>query len=263
MSDQIDVSFQVTPIKRNEVGRAHHVFCDVTIQRDWDALIFQNYYTAAITISQEDSTRPSGYVPVLNNYQLMAKADIEENAQTWFSISKAQFNSNYHKGKQSLRITMFQPASMWQTYEIRQLRFIEITKQKSKDNDTYNIFSRAALDVAQLNDMIAFDFNILKEAAHSQESMVIPPDLDIRAFAELKKNEGIISRKKDKKKKGTGSAAAAAAAATAPPAPPAGVASTQDSASTGGDATPSGAGSITGSADASDADNNAPAVKVS
>jgi len=108
-------------------------FIDAPTPRDpMVALVFQNYYTASITISQALSlsstpSSPGGggggggatiFVPILENKVLMSDPYSEGEAQKWVTIYASEFNQHYVKGK-SLRISLVQPACSWILFEIK------------------------------------------------------------------------------------------------------------------------------------------------
>ena len=83
---------------------------------EFDSLVFQNFYTASISISQQVSA--GVFVVILESKQLMPDASCETGAQNWYSVSVSEFNDNYYKGR-SLRVFMIQPSALFSVYEIR------------------------------------------------------------------------------------------------------------------------------------------------
>jgi len=83
-----------------------------------EALVFQNFYTASISINMQ--TSPTTFVPILENHVIMEDPYSEENAQSSVTILASSFNERFEKGK-SLRITLVQPSTLWNSFEIRQL----------------------------------------------------------------------------------------------------------------------------------------------
>jgi len=92
-----------------------------------EALVFQNYYTASVSINMQ--TSPTTFVPILENKVIMANPYSEEDAQSCVTIMAKEFRDVYERGK-SLRITLFQPSNMWNTFEIR--NFVAIGKTSSQ-----------------------------------------------------------------------------------------------------------------------------------
>ena len=113
-----------TPVIRRDLHRPSLCYLDVTFldgsdsQLVLDALVFQNYYTASVSINMQ--TSPTTFIPILENKVIMANPYSEEGAQSSVTIFASEFHDNYERGK-SLRITLAQPATMWSTFEIRNL----------------------------------------------------------------------------------------------------------------------------------------------
>lgn len=113
-----------SPVVRRDTQRPSLCYLDVTFldghaQQDLDVLVFQNYYTASISINMQ--TSPTTFVPILENKVLMPNPHCEAGGQTWVAIKATEFNDKYEKGR-TLRIMLIQPATVWNTFEIRNCR---------------------------------------------------------------------------------------------------------------------------------------------
>ena len=114
----------VSPVIRRDSHRPSLCYLDITfldgkahdVTPDLDVIIFQNYYTASISVNMQSS--PSTFVPILESKTLMPNPHRETGGQTWFTISASEFNDKYEKGR-TLRIMLIQPATVWNTFEIR------------------------------------------------------------------------------------------------------------------------------------------------
>jgi hypothetical protein len=107
-----------------------------------DCIVFQNFYTSYISISQFKSTNLSilnyngnnnnnnnnnngTYITILEHYQLMKDSYSEQLSQSYFSINCKEFNNLYEKNlKYPLRITLFQPSPIWKSYEIQNIKLL-------------------------------------------------------------------------------------------------------------------------------------------
>ena len=120
------ISLFATPTIRRDLDRPSSCYVDVKIldqskAGEIEAIVFQNYYTASITISMAISDSvTSSYVNVLENRKLMQSPYYENGSQDWVTINMSEFNDNYIVGK-PLRIMLFQPSPSWINYEIKQI----------------------------------------------------------------------------------------------------------------------------------------------
>lgn len=184
---------------RKKLNKTKVVYMDVNFQNAaaadsnmMECLLLQNYYCSSITIMQQENG--SDYVPILENYVLMSNPHTEKDSQSWFSINTSQFNRNYVFGR-NLRFHMFQPDTIWQKFEIQNIRAVYKPKVAAlpplddcaEGLNPYNLFS-----------MINADWKILNEAAQAQENLVELPQLNI-TLAEFRKNVSKKAKKKDKK----------------------------------------------------------------
>lgn len=198
-ADYTDIAILKGPVIRKKLNKTKIVYVDVNFQNasaddanKMEFLILQNYYCSSITISQQ--TSGSEYIPILENYVLMGDAHTERDSQSWFTVSVTQFNSHYVYGR-NLRLSMFQPDSTWQKFEIQNIRAVckagkAITQSKPVENANglnYNLFS-----------IISSDWEALSQAALSQKNLVELPELNI-TLAEFRKNATKKAKKKDKK----------------------------------------------------------------
>ena len=97
-----------------------------------DALVFQNFYTSTIHIGMETTSHDRvTFVNILENRTLMPSPYHENGSQDWYAISVSEFNDKYIPGR-NLRITMIQPGSMWDRFEIRNVVAVCKTHKISK-----------------------------------------------------------------------------------------------------------------------------------
>lgn len=112
-------------VQKDITARCSHQYFDVTLPPnlpDNFTLIFQNYYTAALTICQESPT--GGYKTFLDWHYLMSSPDAEEKAQYWHAISSKDDLKGKISSNKPIRILLHQPTNIWMKYEIRNLKVV-------------------------------------------------------------------------------------------------------------------------------------------
>lgn len=99
-------------------------YIDVTLSTSarLGLLLFQNYYTSAITVKQRlDSSLQ--YVTVLKDYRLMASPHFENDAQNWHLLSASQFNSKFNSTQcKVLRVYLKQLSPNWIEFSIKNIK---------------------------------------------------------------------------------------------------------------------------------------------
>ena len=210
--DHIEIPSVKTPVAAKDSAQ---VCFDITFQpinsgsMDAEALVFQNYYASSLSISQ--LLGPNKYVTILDRFELMKNPHTEENSQRWFSISSELFNNNYFKFK-PMRITLFQPSTLWQKYEIRHFKAVSIPNGKLKhldlggsssagnSNGSSKISKNSSTDYYQgsFSLFIVHDLKQLNAACRSQRNMVDYPDPAL-ATGDFSKRT-TVKRQKEKKK---------------------------------------------------------------
>lgn len=191
MSKEISISCQ--PLAKT--GRQHYI--DVRFDspsENLDYLVFQNYYTSSLTISQQ--VRGSEYSPILVDKILMPFPDCENGSQSLFSISIDEFSS-FSSGK-SLRIYLFQPSPCWQHFEIRTLKAFKKTSEKHSTNIGMSSPSSKILDHSNICSLICADLKTLLEA-HKKKTFSKAVDFGGDAPIDFKRTTG---KKREKTKKG-------------------------------------------------------------
>ena len=105
------------------------------------ALVFQNYYTAMVSISligndaNNTNANNNEEIVILESKQLMESAFCEKGANDWYYIEMSECNSKYID-KHSLRIHLYQPSSMWNNCEIRNIKAVgRILKPRCINNN--------------------------------------------------------------------------------------------------------------------------------
>ncbi len=196
--EYFEVALAKPSIVRKESNRPGPVFIDITFtgtsNNDFDTLLFQNFYTASISIVQQNAAGLTVFI--LENYQLMDSPYAERGSQSWFMIKSSEFNPQFQKGK-PFRILLFQPAAQWYKFEIRQIKALNKTGNAIKNsvNSDYNYSipkSKNTLD--SISETLWSDFRVLKEAAKAQINMVDSFSTD---YVSADRKAG---KKKDKKK---------------------------------------------------------------
>jgi hypothetical protein len=114
-----------------------------------DSIVFQNFYTFALTILQQNSSQT--FQPILENFVLMENAYTVEKSQNWFLINIKDFNSHYVKGR-PLRFVLVQPGALWIKYDIRNLKFLS----KSNLKESYKSFSIPSFRILCRSDHIIY-----------------------------------------------------------------------------------------------------------
>ncbi|KAJ1429698.1 hypothetical protein B484DRAFT_449232 [Ochromonadaceae sp. CCMP2298] len=209
--DYVDVPLQKGSIVRKDLGRACHVYLDVTVLQgngpSLDSLIFQNHYCAALTVAQAEDRSPYGYTTLLDQFPLMRSAHTEEQAQTWVAISAKQLGPKYRPGR-PLRLTLLQPSPAWKLFEIRGLRAVG---KRSPTEGAAKALAQMSLSggggdfggrlgfAQRVQQMLNADLLLLSQAAQLQSFWVASPDVDLRVVADFKKSAKKKEKKKDKK----------------------------------------------------------------
>jgi hypothetical protein len=210
--DYVDIPLQKGSIVRKELGRACHVYLDVTVLQGsgppLDSLLFQNHYCAALSVAQ--AQEDSSYVTLIDHFPLMRSAHTEEQAQTWVALSVRQLGPQYLPGR-PLRLTLLQPSPAWKLFEIRSLRAVgkkptagvaeslaQLTLSSGGGGGGGGLGGRLGF-AQRVQQMVDADLLLLSQAAQLQASWVAPPDVDLRAVLEFKKSAKKKEKKRDKK----------------------------------------------------------------
>jgi hypothetical protein len=203
MDEYIDIPLLKGAIVRKKANQSKQVYFDISFQinpseelPELAALIFQNYYCSAISIAQENSL--SEFVTILENFELMGNAYSVTDSQKWFTINSKQFNSRYVPGRK-MRMYLFQPASIWQKFEIHHLRAVSTKSESPSNRLSSTVSGSGCMDCSNVLKMIAFDWKVLQEAADAQKDFSEPIDL-APIIAEYKRNSSKKNKKKDKKR---------------------------------------------------------------
>lgn len=113
---------------------------ELTSTQKIDFIKFQNFYVSSIRLEQidsdeeEDSDEETNTV-LLENYKLMKNPHYENKTQDWFIIPSSEFLHPINTSKRGLRFTLYQPSSIWKTFELRELEFYE-KKNKTVEEAT-------------------------------------------------------------------------------------------------------------------------------
>lgn len=135
--EYIDLPIFCGPLVSREVGKGiQSVYFNLTFNDSSNnhsnqpatfAILFQNYYTASISVSlvENKDTSNSNFqeTVILESKQLMESPFCEKSANDWFTIEVSEFNSNYID-KHALRFHLYQPSSMWNSCDIRNIKVI-------------------------------------------------------------------------------------------------------------------------------------------
>lgn len=176
-------------IMRKDAVRPSQVYIDIGFPNGekFDTLLFQNFYTSSISITQQSS---SGNSPILDNYVLMPNAFSESGAQLWFAIDSSSFSSEFIKGK-PIRIVLFQPSAQWHKFEIRNIKALcKIAPSVSVAVD------KGPTKVDSISELLWSDYKILYEATRNAQYAGSLPDA-VYVYSEGRKS----SKKKDRRKK--------------------------------------------------------------
>jgi hypothetical protein len=230
--DYGEISYARTSANKKESGKPSQNFFDVNLlvnpsaenkTGDLDVIVFQNYYTGSLSIYQQNSSLM--YTAVLENYKLMDNCFTEARSQNWFTIHVKELNSNYIKGR-PLRFMLFQPATIWSKFEIRNLKFLSKEGGGNDDGNgngggtpsgskSASPRSNNASTVLSDNliEVLFSDLLLLKEVAASQVNMkdVTASPEDLVANAD---NKAKSAKKASKKKVAAGAAASTPTAAS-------------------------------------------------
>ena len=83
-------------------------------------LLFQNYYTAAITLKQQQQER---WVTVLRSHKLTNAPHFENEAQNWHLLTATTFSSEFEPENFSkLRIYLTQPSPNWLDFGLKGIK---------------------------------------------------------------------------------------------------------------------------------------------
>jgi hypothetical protein len=181
-----EVAMTKSSLNRKETTRPSLTYIDISVAGDFDALLFQNFYTSSISITQHGSTCSN---TILENYKLMESAYCENGAQSWCQINVSSFNSLYLKGK-PMRILLFQPATQWHKYEIRNIK--ALLKLKTTSNSLLVKETKFSITETLWN-----DFKILQDAVNNQRNM------RAESFDYTTSDSKKEKKKKDKRKEGS------------------------------------------------------------
>lgn len=118
--------------------RPCHAYIEINLNKENESsffsyLVFQNFYTAQITIKQFNVNAPGdikeakkedkNWLTILKNYHLMRNAHFETDAQNWHIIGSELFNSKFdRRNLKSLRIYLKQPSPSWVDYTLRSIQ---------------------------------------------------------------------------------------------------------------------------------------------
>lgn len=191
-------------IVRKKINRTKIVYVDInfpdaTATLKMDAIVFQNYYCSSLSIAQQVD---DDFVTVLENYQLMKDSHSEYESQLWHEISCQQFNKLYVPGGRTVRISMFQPDSIWQKFEIQHIRAVSKAFLEGKSDQRSLASVDSSSSSISIMDRIKSDWTILVQENHSQKDMIIQPEIKFTLSEYL----NTIKKKEKKKEKNKGAA---------------------------------------------------------
>lgn len=192
-------------VHKEGAGKPSQAYCDVSLQFnpsdekgiELENITFQNYYTASIRMLQ---LQGSAYVTVLDRMELMRDPFSENDSQTWKSVSVKDFNHNYMSRK-PFRITLIQPCSYWQKFEIRNLRaFGRPVGGRSIGSDTAALLP-TPIDFYKsgFSQLIGLDLVAIQTAAQEQSNMFIPQSPVFSSYSESKRTGKMKEKKKEKR----------------------------------------------------------------
>ena len=179
MAELIDVNLPIFcgPIIKRDSSKACSLYFDLTLLPSPSHEIpklkmirFDNYFTSSLSISQpvappssssssninNDNNNKNGsnhtgsydygdHVTILENRTLMKDPASETEALSTFTIDVSEFNDKYEPKRMNvLRFTLFQPSTMWKTFDLRNIRALGeplnaiSASQKNDIDDTYN-----------------------------------------------------------------------------------------------------------------------------
>lgn len=83
-------------------------------------LLFQNYYTASVTLKQ---LLFESWTTILRNYKLTNTPHFENDAQNWYLIPATYFSSDFQpEGFSKLRIYLTQPSPNWLDFTLKNIK---------------------------------------------------------------------------------------------------------------------------------------------
>ena len=153
MTELIDMNLPIFcgPIIKRDSSKPCSLYFDLTLlpspSQDVPRLKmirFDNYFTSSLSISQPTASSSSSsspknnnnnnntdtdsydygdYVTILENRILMKDPASETGAQGTFTIDVSEFNNKYEPTRMNvLRFTLFQPSTIWKSFDIRNIR---------------------------------------------------------------------------------------------------------------------------------------------
>lgn len=152
------------------------------------SLVFQNYYTASISVSQDTL---DGSKVLLDNFRLMECAHNEIDAQIWHQFSSEEFKHKVNINK-PLKINIYQPSSCWAKFELRNFKVIFGGDEKSYSANS----NRDAGDTISAS--ILMDWRIISEASFSQSKLRDLPEIHYQGGNEGRRT-GKRSRRKERR----------------------------------------------------------------
>lgn len=183
MPDQSEIILKTTLNRKDLSSRCSRQWIDVSFPAnapDNFVLVFQNFYTASITLSQE---YPDGPKVLVDNFRLMECAHNENDAQNWHQLSSSDFKQKINLTK-PLKILLYQPSSTWAKYELRNIKMVQSDDARSS-NATYTE------DSESISSCILSDWKLITEASFAQSKL--------RDLPEISSQSGIDSRRQAKR----------------------------------------------------------------
>ena len=183
MPDQSEIILKTTLNRKDLSSRCSRQWIDVSFPAnspDNFVLVFQNFYTASITLSQE---YPDGAKVLVDNFRLMECAHNENDAQHWHQISSSDFKQKINLTK-PLKILLYQPSSVWAKYELRNIKIVQGDDARSS-SATYTE------DSDSISSCILSDWKLITEASFAQSKL--------RDLPEISSQSGIDSRRQAKR----------------------------------------------------------------
>ena len=114
------------------------------------AIIFQNSYTAMISISYSASNSNS---TILENKVLMRSPFYESEANSWHIIYASEFNDGSIE-KKTLRVRLFQSSGAWNSFEIRNIKVVGAIKK-------YTALEQSSSEVNKVSNLIKQDIKLV------------------------------------------------------------------------------------------------------
>ena len=109
----------------------------------FDYILFKNYYVASISLLAYCGNES---LCLLNNYTLMNDANTEEDSERYIVISSKEFEIDENKFKElkinSIKLYIFQPSLLWNTFYLKNLKIINSMNQKQEHKIYYEIAPR-------------------------------------------------------------------------------------------------------------------------